>query len=70
MHRRERRRQRDGVERRQRDREGDGDGELRVEPSRRAGEEGDRDEHRDQNERGCDDRAENLAHGVRRRFSR
>ena len=54
----------------QRDGKRDGHGELRVEPPRRAGEEGDRHEHGDEHERGGDDRAKDLAHRVGRRLAR
>ena len=59
------RRERERVEGGDRDGEGDGERELLVENAGGAGEEADRNEDGDEHERGRDDGAGDLGHGVR-----
>ena len=66
--RRHRRRQRQRHEGRDRGRGGDGDGELLVEGALQAGDEGRRQEHRDQHQRDRDQRAADLVHRLVRRL--
>ena len=68
--RRERRRQREGVERRECHRERDGQRELLIEPAGRSREERDRHEHGDEHEGRGDDGAEHFAHRLAGRLER
>ncbi len=68
--RRERRRKRQRRKERDRDRAGNRHRELLVEQPGRAGEECDGDEHREQDQRGCDHGARDLAHRALRRGQR
>ncbi len=68
--RRERRGEGERAEGRERDRGGDGERELPVDRAGGAGEERDRDEHRDEHDRDRDHRARDLLHALPRRLER